>query len=239
MREISLLYKSFYPINDKIKVIIPTLGQVIDDESNYYSLVSSLTAMPIDMMVQLDDAGIDFTEIDEYQLFQLMFMGIQNQDTSLIFGDLDLSKFELMVNQVNQELVFYDSENDITIDRGIYASIADILRKINHLEKNLRKPGNEEAKDYMIKKERKRQNRRKRKPVTSQLEPLVLALVNTSEFKYDFETIRNISIYQFNSSVKQVIKKTEYDNRMYGIYSGSIDPNSMNRDDLTWINQST
>lgn len=238
MKEESILYKSFIKINDKIKIVVPTLKEVLENEEDYYGLVSALTAMPIDMMVQLDDAGIDFTEINEYQLFQLLFMGLQSQDTSLIFGDLDISKFELSVNPENQEVIFYDAENDIVIDRAIHGEIADALRKINHLEKNIRKPGNEEAKDYLIKRERRKQLRRRNKPRTSQLEPLIVALVNTTEFKYDFESVKNLTIYQFNSSVKQVIKRIEYGNRMFGIYSGSIDPKNINKDELTWISQS-
>lgn len=237
MTESNFLYKSFIPINDKIGIVVPTLEQVLSNETDYYSLVSALTAMPIDMMVQLDDAGIDFTEIDEYQLFQMMFMGIQNQDTRMIFGDLDLSGFQLVVNPENGDLVFFDSEQDIVIDKAIYGEIANILRKINHLEKNLRKPGNEEAKQYLIDRERRKQRRRKNKPHTSQLEPLILALVNTPEFKYDFEGVKNLTIYQFNSSVRQIIKRIQYGNYMYGIYSGSIDPKGINKDDLTWISQ--
>ncbi len=237
MKEQNILYKSFVNINDKIQIVIPTVEQVLDNEADYYGLVSALTAMPIDMMVQLDDAGIDFTTIDEFQLFQLMFMSIQKMDVSLIFGDLDISNFELVVNPVNQELMFYDEESEIAIDKAIYEDIANTLRKINHLEKNLRKPGNEEAKDYLIDRERRKQRRRKNKPQTSQLEPLVLALVNTQEFKYDFEGVRNLTIYQFNSSVRQVIKRIEYGNRMFGVYSGSIDVKSINKDDLTWISQ--
>ena len=62
----NLLYKREYAINDSIKIHIPSVGEIIDCEDNYYGLISVLTAMPIDMMVQLDDAKIDFTTIDEY-----------------------------------------------------------------------------------------------------------------------------------------------------------------------------
>lgn len=233
----NILFKSSYPINDKINIIIPTVEQVLDNENAYYGLVSSLTAMPIDMMVQLDDIGIDFTEIDEYQLFQLMFMGIRSQDTSLIFGDLDLSKFEPAVNEENQQLVFLDAENDIVIDRAIYDNIANALRQIHHLEKNYRKPGNEEAKAYMLEKERRKLRRKKRTQEKSQLEPLIVSVVNTAEFKYDYEGTKKLTIYQFNESVRQVVRKTDYDNRMHGVYSGTVSAKDLDQSELTWIIQ--
>ena len=93
MSTINLLYKSEYAINDKIKIMIPSVGDVMDNETSYYNMVSNMTAMPIDYMVQLDDAKIDFTEITEYELFILMFDGLKQRDASLIFGDLDITKF--------------------------------------------------------------------------------------------------------------------------------------------------
>lgn len=235
MFEESILFKSSCRINDKIEIIIPTVEEVIDDEIGYYSMVSTLTAMPIDMMVQLDDIGIDFTIITEYQLFQLLFPTLQSQDTHLIFGDLDLSKFEPATNNQNGQFVFYDEENDIVIDESIHNLIATALRKIHHLEKNTKKPGNEAAKSYMIEKERKRLRRRGNKPYVSQIEPLILAMVNTPEYKFDFEGTKNLSIYQFNECVKQVIRKVDWNNRMYGVFSGSLNAKEMKQDDLRWI----
>lgn len=193
------------------------------------------TAMPIDMMVQLDDIGIDFTTLNEYDLFLLLFAGISKYDTSLLFGDLDLSKFELAENTENSTIVLLDKENDIVIDRAIYNQIAGVLRDIHHLEKNTKKPGNEEARKYMIERARKKQKKKAREKAYSQLEPLIISMVNTEQFKYDFEGTRSLSIYQFNESVRQVINKVDYDNRMYGVYTGSIDAKSLSQDQLNWI----
>ena len=143
------LYKKQLAINDSISIVIPTVGAIIDDEDTYYNLVSILTAMPIDFMVLLDDAGIDFTTINAYQMFLMLFKSIQSKDTSLIFGDLDMSKFEMAVNEQNGQIVLLDKEHDIVIDRAIHGQIAGVLRKIHHLEKNRRKPANDEAKKYI------------------------------------------------------------------------------------------
>ena len=85
MSTINLLYKRRYDITDKIYIAIPTVGEVVDKEDEYYSMVAALTSMPIDMMVQLDEIGIDFTKITEYELFIMLFHGLQVQDTSRIF----------------------------------------------------------------------------------------------------------------------------------------------------------
>lgn len=235
MPTLNLLYQKRYVINDFISIVIPTVGEVIDNQDAYYNLVSVLTAMPIDLMVQLEDAGIDFTSINEYELFLLMFAGFKSQDTSLIFGDLDLSKFKIAVNEQNGNVVLLDEEHDIKIDRAIHGQIAGVLRKIHHLEKNRRKPANDEAKQFMLKRARDKMKRHKNRKEDSQLESLIVAMVNTEQYKYDFEGTRELSIYQFNESVRQVIKKVDYDNRMYGVYTGTINAKELSQDDLNWL----
>ena len=235
MSTFNLLYKRECPINDAIHIVIPTVGEVIDNQDEYYGLVSALTAMPIDMLVQLDDAGIDYSAINEYELFLMLFAGLQEQDTRLIFGDLDLSKFELAVNKQNGNIVLLDKRNDIIIDRAIHGQIAGVLRKIHHLEKNRRKPANEDSKQYLLERARVKQRRRQNRKEESQLESLIIAMVNTEQYKYDFERPRELSIYQFNESVRQIIHKVDYDNRMYGVYAGTVSVKDLSKDDLNWL----
>jgi hypothetical protein len=230
-----LLYVKEVPINDFIHVRVPTVGQVCDNEQLYYSGVQAFTAMPIDFMVQLDDAGIDFTTINEYELFLLLFPALKLQDNSLILGDLDLSKFEMAVNDSNGQPVLLNRDEDIVIDRAIHARIADTLRLIHHLEKNIRKPANEEAKKYLIKRARDKQRRRKNRSEDSQLESLIVAMVNTEQYKYDYESTRSLSIYQFNECVRQIIKKIDYEHLMNGVYAGTVNAKELAQDELSWL----
>jgi hypothetical protein len=235
MPTLNLLYQRQYKINDDVQIVIPTVGEIIDDEDAYYGLVSLLTAMPIDMMVPLSDAGVDFTKINDYELFLMLFSGIKTQDTHLVFGDLDLSKFELATNSNNDTVVLWNQETNVVIDRAIHGQIANTLRKIHHLEKNLRKPGNDEAKEYMIQRARDKQRRNRNRKTESQLESLIVAMVNSEQYKYDFEGTRELSIYQFNESVRQIINKVDYQNRMIGVYTGNIDSKHLSQDDLNWL----
>ena len=235
MPSVNTLYKRQIAINDKIHIVIPTVGEVIDREEEYYQLVSILTAMPIDFMVALDDVGIDFTTIDEWELFILLFNELRSHDTSIIFSDLDLSKFKIASNEQNGEIVLLDNEHDIVIDRAIHGLIADAFRKLHHVEKDLRKPANEDAKRFLIERARKKQRRRRNSRDDSQLETLIIAMVNTEQFKYNYSTVRELTIYQFNESVRQIVNKVDYEHRMHGIYAGTIDAKDLSQDDLTWL----
>lgn len=238
MPTLKFLYKTQYDLavtKNKISIQIPYLGDVLDKEEEYYRLVSLLTAMPVDLMVQLDDQGIDFTQINEYELFLHLFGAIRSLDTRLVFGDLDLSNFQYAVKEGSQNIVLYDPVNDIEINRVVHSEIANVLRKIHHIEKNRRTAGNEDARKYMLERARTKQRRLKNRAEDSYLESLIVAMVNTKEFKYDFDSVRNLTIFQFNDSVRQIINKVDYDNRMIGVYSGTINAKDLSQDDLNWL----
>lgn len=235
----SLLYKDRYKVSDDICVMIPTVRDVLNNEENYYNLVSMLTSMPIDAMVLLDDAGIDFSTINEYDLFLLFFKSLQNADTKLVFGDLDLSKFQPALHEESKSVVLVDPDSDIKIDRFVQGKIASTLRKIHNLEKNTKRPGNDAARDYMLRRAREKQSRRKKSLRDSQLESLIIALVNTEQFKYDYESVLDLSIYQFNRSVHQIIRKINYDNRMHGVYAGTVDASKLGDKELNWLYDNT
>lgn len=235
MATLNLLYKQEYAINDHIKIQIPTVGEVLDNEDDYYTMVTMLTSMPIDMMVQLDDIGVDFTAINEYELFLLLFNALKDKDTSLIFGELDLKPFKSVINPQNDTIVLRNKETGVVIDRGIQGQIASVLRKIHNLKRNNRKPANQEAREYMLQRAREKMRRRNKRVNDSQLEELIVAMVNTEQFHYGFEGTRELSIYQFNESVRQVIKKIDYDNRMHGVYAGTVNAKELSQDDLNWL----
>ena len=232
----SLLNATSVDIVPNLSIRIPTVGEILEDEDKYYEIVSSLTATPFQYMVQLDDMGIDYTQITDYQLFMMLFPVYAKSDLSLLFSDLDTSDFGIYINQEDNSQVIYSPNNNIIIDELIYNDLADTIRKINLFEKVKSKPGNESARKYLLEKERKKQKRNAKKPKEPYLEKLVIALVNTSEFPYNYETCMDLSIYKFNQSFKQIQQKITFDNTMIGVYAGTVDTSKMtNKDALSWI----
>ena len=232
-----LLYATDYRINDYIRIVIPTVGQILENEETYYAALGAVIATPYDYMVQLDDIGVDFSTINDYELFMLLFNGLKEMDTSLIFGDLDLSGFKAAVNKENNMPVLVNFETGAVIDRGIYGRICKALCSINEIRRVNKNPGNEAAKKYMIERARVKQKRAARKPKRSFLEDSITALVNTEQFKYDYESVKNITIYQFNSSLHQIMHKIDFDNLMIGVYAGTVNVKEISSDKLNWIYQ--
>ena len=232
----SLLNAKSIEITDKLSLRIPTVGEILEDEEHYYSLVSSLTATPFQYMVQLDDMGIDFTTINDWELFMTLFPSFAKTDISLLFGNLDLSDISIYKNLQNDSVVLYSPKNDIVIDELVYNNIVKYIRKINNLKRENRKPGNEEAKEFRIKLERKKQKRNARKPYEPYLEKMVIALVNRPEFKYNYEQTNDLTIYQFNKSFEQINTSINFENTMIGVYAGTVDTSKLkDKSCLSWL----
>ena len=67
---------------------------------------------------------------------------------------------------------------------------------------------------------------------SSEFDRMILLLVNDTNFKYDFESVKNLTIYDFLSSFKQIQKSTYIDKIMIGGYSGGIDLSKIPQTDL-------
>lgn len=238
---LNLLYADSISIDDHFRLAIPTVGEIIDNEEDYYTIVSICTAMPIDYMVMLDELGFDFTEVSEYELFLMLFPCIQDickkskAKSDLFLRDTDISKFVLAKDEKSGEYVFIDTESEAVINRRFQSKLASIVRNIHKIKKDNRKPANSDAKEYMLDIARRRARRKSTRVERSHLESLIVALVNAKEFKYDFQSVRNLTIYQFNESVRQVIKRVDYDNYMYGICSGNLRAKDLDKDALNWL----
>ena len=232
----SLLNAKSIEITDKLSLRIPTVGEILEDEQSYYNIISSITATPFQYMVQLDDMGIDYTTINDYDLFIMLFQILAKSDLSILFGDLNLSDIGRYKNNKNNSIVLYSSKNDVIIDELVYSKIVKYIRKINNLKRENRKPGNEEAKQFRIKLERKKQKRNARKPYEPYLEKMVIALVNRPEFKYNYEQTNDLTIYQFNKSFEQINTSINFENTMIGVYAGTVDTSKLkDKSCLSWL----
>lgn len=233
------LYSKTIPIRDGLTVVVPEVGEVMADEDRYYQAVSVFTATPYDLMVQLDDAGIDFSTLSEFGLFLLLFNSLRAMDCKLLFDSLDVSSFVPQTIPGDEtggiQLVNRDG---VVIDQAAYEAVGQVLRRINNFEKTNKKPGNEAARKFMIERARVKQRRAARKPRRSQLEDLIVAMVNAEQFHYGFEGVQHLSLYQFNVSVTQVIKKVNYDHLMAGCYAGTIDIKKIDQSQLDWLKPS-
>lgn len=95
-------------INDYVSIHVPTIGEICDyGEGKYYSMVQNLCAVGIDLCWQLEEIGIKFDEISDYDLFvNILCRHYDTEATRIIFGDqLNFKKMVPYLNEKDKSVV--------------------------------------------------------------------------------------------------------------------------------------
>ena len=191
-----LYFGDDYVVNEQISCHQPTIGEIVDyGEGQYFSMVHSLTAIPSDMKSQLWDIGIDWCQIEDFDLFCMLSQTLTPEQTGIIFGDLDFSKLKPYQNPQNDEVVLADKETGVIIDKLLYMRIMSFLRKLHNITPKPEKAKGKRAKEAMIEEDRRNREFNKNKPFRSYLLPLISAVKVKQCYTKDY--VRNMGLYEF------------------------------------------
>lgn len=242
-----------FKVDENLIIRNPTIDEILDfKESNYFSLISSFIADPFDYKVQLWDTGIDFEILDGFEFFYSMIRNIGPDMSSILFSDLDFTKFEMYINTSNGDK--FISDGTVIIDRLAKDVITDFIRKINHIP--IKEPEiylNKYIKERQLKLARDRQKaeERRRKEDNnslnkSELVGYISALVNCAECSYNYNTIMDLHISQFYDCLKRIQKIKNANELTIGYYSGTaaacafggqsmFSGNGIKQENLNWL----
>jgi hypothetical protein len=217
----------------------PKIGDILDfGEERYYRMVSSFIAQPHEYRVQLYDMGLDFEEVHLFDfLWLFMLRGLKQDDTKILFGDVDFSTFELFGLSDNKERLLICG--DLSIDEFSYRLIADFIRKVHGFTQS--KPPtylNKHTKDYALNRERdklKYSKAKKKEEYQSILVPIISAYVNCEESSYTYETVMELTISQLQDAISRVKKLKQYKEIMQGLYANGVDRNKINLEEVNWL----
>ena len=191
-----LYFGDDYEVNDHIKIHQPVIGEVADyGEAPYFSMIHSLRAIPSDMKSVLWDMGLDWNEVEPFELFMMLSQNLTSDKTGILFGDLDFSKMKPFRNKQNDEIVLADKETGVVIDQLIYTRIVNYLRKLHNITPKVEKTKSKTVKRWLIEEDRKRIQTSKDKPFKSYLMPLISAVKVKQGYTRDY--IRNMGLYEF------------------------------------------
>lgn len=258
-------------ITPDITVTQPTIGQIADfGEKRYFSAVHTLCAVGADLKWQLNDyLGIDYTKIDDYDLFikftsqvvssrkkiykelkdnpdkyeeELKMISKDDLEDMLInplelvLGGTDLADFTPCTDTTNDQIVLYDMEHDITIDRVVYMRMIDAVRKIHGLKRNNEMPGNERTRLDLIEDARDEAMMAANKPYKSILKPLVSALTVYCGMVGD-DRIWNMPVNMFLDNIKRANKIQDSTLLLQGAYSGFASLKDVDKNRLDWTGE--
>ena len=234
--ELQLYFGDDYIINDYIKIKQPSIGNVVNyGESKYFSMVHTLTAIPSDMKSQLWDMGLDWTEMDDFELFMMLAQTLNPERTCILFGDLDFSKLKPFKNNQNGDIVLADKETGLVVDKMIYLRIMSYLRKLHNLTPKVEKAANEMTKKVLIDEDRQKILHAKDKPFKSYLVPLISSVKVKQGYTKDY--VRNMGLYEFFDDIARMQIINSADHLLSACYAGTIDMKKINKAELNWMKE--
>ena len=179
--------------------------------------------------------------------FYTQISNLSVEESSVLFGDLDFSKFELF-QDVNEN--FSLKQGDILIDNLSYEVISDFVRKINYISLAEKpKYGTPHSKKYRLSIELDKmkadiRTAKNGEKTESALLLSISGLVNSLGGNYTYDNVMDLKISQFYDAVlrKRRIKHSE--EFLTGYYAGSACANAYsgksimedkNQDDINWL----
>ena len=231
-----LYFGDDYVINDKIKLMQPTIGQIVEyGEQSYFSMIHTLTAIPSDMKSQLWDMGLDWCEIEDFELFTFLSQTMTPDKTGIIFGDLDFSKMKPYKHPQNDEVVLADKEAGIMIDKLIYMRMMTFLRKLHNITPKPEKAKGKRAKQAMIDEDKRNREYNKDKPFRSYLLPLISAIKVKQGYTRDY--VKNMGLYEFFDDVARTQIIDNANHLLNGAYCGMADLSKVDKKNFNWMRE--
>ena len=154
----------------------------------------------------------------------------------LVLKDIDLGDFTPCKNEATDQIVLYNIERDITIDKVVYTQIVDVVRKIHGFKRNTEKPANKTTKMILIEDARMEAMKAKERPYKSVLKPLISALTVKCGMCGD-ERIWNMPVNAFFDNLKRANKIQDAELLLQGAYSGFASLKNVDRSRLEWTGE--
>lgn len=192
------------------------------------SAVSSRKLIYNELMNNKDKYADEIASIPQETLDGMLVNPLQ-----LILKDIDFADFTTCRLEKNDQVVLYDAERDITIDRLIYSQIVDAVRKIHGLKRNNQLPANERTKMDLIEDARDEAIAASRRPYKSTLKPLVSALTVKCGLCGD-DKVWNMKVNAFFDSIKRISKIQDSQLLLQGAYSGFASLKGVDKERLDW-----
>ena len=228
-----------------ITITQPTIGDIIQiGEARFYATLNAFVTNTTSHRLMLWEAGVDWCEMPDFELFTLLISGADKEVYRLFLGDLDLSKFERMGKNVGdkQVLVLYDAEDEIEINEEVYWHISQYLREMFSIfpeEKITKSPT---LKDWYIEKDKRDREIEKDKAAKgnseqSSLLPVISAYLNHPGTKYKSSELKELGVFEFWDGVQRLQIYEQATACMKGMYSGFVDGSKIKADSYNFMKE--
>ena len=241
---LQMFFGEDYRIAEGIVISQPTIGEIMSfGEDKFNQVLNPFIVNPTSLRVVLWEQGKDWTEMSDYELFYqlILQLNLTPNETYMIFGDLDFSKFNLYKrqNEVDgktvEDIVLLNQEQGVLIDEEIYNHISSYLRTMFNIFPKVEKAKGKTTKQWMIEGDiinGKSQTERK-----SNLLSMISFCLNHPGFKYKKSELKNLGVVEFYDSVQRLLIYESTSSLMRGIYSGFVDTSSIDKKEFDFMRE--
>lgn len=234
-------------VEGSITVYQPKIGEIVRyGEKKFYSMLNIFVTNTTSYRLPLWklQPRIDWNVLSDFELFLMLYSGIDTASTKLIFGDLDFSKFEIYTKTLGdtQETVLYDSENKIEINKDVYHHFSQYLRNVFNIFPEEKLTKDPIMKQWFITKDERQLevDKTKREKGTAKdmsIQNVISSCVNHPGFKYNLSQLLDVGVCEFYDSVKRLQIYESTTALMKGMYSGFVDGSKLKSDDYNFMKE--
>ena len=192
---------------DDYDLFVYFISQIVSSKKRIYN---ELTSNP-------EKYEKELSTLSQQELKEMLINPLQ-----LVLKDIDLADFTLMKQKIaenNEQIILYNIERDITIDKFVYVKLMEVVRMIHGLKRNNEKPANEQTKMDLIDDARDEAMFAKNKQYKSVLKSLISTLAVKCGQCGD-EKIWNMKINNFFCDIRRIGKVQDAELLLSGAYSG-------------------
>lgn len=231
-----------YKVNNKITIHQPKVQDFIDyGEDNINSIIIPFVSNTTSQRVKLWDLGIDWNKISEQQLFALLIKSVNIQYSKILFGDLDLSSFDLFSLKKGDEEVsiLYSEKMNMEITEDDREKMCKYIQYMF----NIFPPEPEFTSNKILKEELVNNDRikelAKQKDLQGSVHMGLLSKIsfclNHPGFKYKRDDLRNMGFVEFLDSVQRLQIYESTHALLIGANSGFVDTTKINKNEFNFM----
>ena len=251
--ELKMYFARPFDVGNGMQIKIPTIGDILnlkDADVTFYQMLNPWTTNPTSYRLELWDLGVDWNKITDFQLFLMLYKSCDPEASQLLFGDIDLQKFDLYEKKtptldengeevIQSEVVLYNKEQDIAITEEDYTLISQYLRTAFNIWPKVEKAKGKATKQAIIEEDRMNLEFKKSNGETndnsSPLLPLVSSCVNHPGFKYKLEELESVNFVFFMDAVQRLQIYENTTALIKGAMGGFIDGSKIKKEDLNFM----
>ena len=228
-------------VQGQITIYSPTIGNIVElGEEKFYSTLNIFTTNTTAYRLMLWENDIDWNEISDFQLFMMLYKGIDLEASKLIFKDLDWSKFLMYEKKLPDseevEMILYNPEDEIEINEQVYYHISQYLRNVFNIFPEEKITTQKTLKQWYINKDKRElENKKTKEEEQTSILSLISACINHPGFKYNLQQLKKVGVAQFYDSVKRLQVYENTTACLKGMYSGFVDGKKLHAEDYNFF----